>query len=322
MLPIAPLRIVRLLIELRTESPLLLPLEQRGNALRGAFGRIFQRQVCEPDCPGTATCSRREECPYAQLFEPRWPDGARHPAEAAPRGFLFRPPLGRDPEFGPKRPLRFELRLFGRAIESTEYFLRTFRLFAHHGLADQPVGLCSAETLDWAGASRGALVQDGCFTNLLPHVLGFEPLAGASPPCTAVLRFVTPVCLKHERRELRVPTLVGLATRVYSRLRDLSRFYEGHEWQLDFSAVNAGASVTRMLDWDGRWVEWGRTSTRTGQTMPMSGYLGTVAYSGISPELWSLLRVGQEIHAGSHTVWGHGWYSLQPEENCTARKSL
>jgi hypothetical protein len=310
-----PLRVARLLIELRSETPLYLPLEQRGNVLRGAFGRIFQRLVCEPDCPGSKTCHRKDDCAYARLFEPCWPEGASHGAESAPRGFLFRPPLGNNPDFGAGRPLRFELRLIGKAIASTEHFLRTFQLFAKHGLADRAFILHSVGTVDWEGTSHGLLVQDGHFTNLNPHVLGLEHLSEAPFSSTATLQFVTPTCLKFGKSELRVPTLEGLASRVYSRVRDICRLYEGHEWRLDLREIGSFASRSRMLDWDGRWVEWGRTSTRTGQAMPMGGFLGRVTYTGIPSELWTLLLIGQEIHAGSHTVWGHGWYRVEPSQS-------
>ena len=40
-----PLRVARLLFELEPQTHLYLPLEIRGNVLRGAFGTIFQRVV-------------------------------------------------------------------------------------------------------------------------------------------------------------------------------------------------------------------------------------------------------------------------------------
>jgi hypothetical protein len=309
---VPPLRVARLSVELRLGQRLHLPLEQRGNVLRGAFGGIFQRLVCDPSCPGAATCPRSQECAYAQLFEPRWPGDAIRAGEA-PRGFLFRPPLTRDPEFGPHRPLRFELRLFGKAVASAELFLRTFQLFAQHGLADRAVRLESVQSVDWAGAPHATLVQEGHITQERPFVLGVEPFMDAGHASSiAAFEFLTPMWLRDGGRDLRVPTFAGLIQRVRDRISMLCRIYEGQEWLADFGAIGRSADRATTLDWDGNWVQPGRVSTRTGQTMPMGGFQGTITCDGIYPELWPLLLIGQEIHAGRHAVWGDGWYRVQP----------
>jgi hypothetical protein len=312
---VPPLRVARLMVELRPEQPLHLPLEHRGNVLRGAFGRIFQRQVCDPDCPGAATCLRREDCPYAQIFEPRWPDGASFGMETAPRGFLFRPPLSSDPEFGPHRAVRFELRLFGKGIEYAEHFLRAFRLFSQFGLADRAVHLRSVIALDWSGRTLASLVADGQPTNsrAVPLTLtGF--FSEHIQVSEAAIEFVTPTWLREQGHDLRVPTFSGLVQRVRDRISMLSRIHEKAEWQADFRAIGQLADQAVTVDWDGRWVKPGRTSTRTGQTMPLGGFVGFVHCSGVDAALWPLLQMGQEVHAGRHAVWGQGWFRIQPCE--------
>src|ERR1035441_744932 len=79
------------------------PPGKSANILRGAFGSIFQRIACVPDCPGAGECEIRAACPYARMFEPSalaadragsptgparlsfgqptWTDIASHPAE-------------------------------------------------------------------------------------------------------------------------------------------------------------------------------------------------------------------------------------------------
>src|ERR1022692_3339139 len=46
------------------------PPGKSANILRGAFGSIFQRIACVPDCPGARECEIRAACPYARMFEP------------------------------------------------------------------------------------------------------------------------------------------------------------------------------------------------------------------------------------------------------------
>ena len=310
---IPPLRIARLLFDLRPEGKLHLPLEQRGNALRGAFGTVFQRAVCDPGCPGANACPQRDSCAYARLFQPRWEEGAQFGAEDAPRPFVFRPPLSSAPDFGPQRPLLFELRLFGEAISSAEHFIRAFQELAFTGLADCRVRLESVDTLDWMGISHGSLVREGYIRNAQPLVLDLEQ------PCTAPVgagstvsvNFATPAWLKENGRDLRVPTFTGLVQRVRDRISMLCRIYEKCEWQADYGAISAAAASTATVDWEGSWVQHRRTSTRTGQQMPLAGFRGTVVFSGIDPQLLPLLLLGQEIHVGRHAVWGHGWYRMQ-----------
>lgn len=307
---VPPLRIARLLFELRPERPLHLPLEQRGNVLRGAFGTVFQRTVCNRGCPGAHTCTQRKSCAYARLFEPHWDEGVQFGAAEAPRPFVFRPPLSSDPNFGPHRPLIFELRLFGEAITAVQQFIRAFQLLADTGLADCPVRLESVEALDWMGASHGSLVREGVVVHTSPLVLSLEqPCASyASSASTVVVDFATPTWLREHNRDLMVPTFTGLVERVRDRISMLCRGYEQSAWKADFGAISNAAACATTLDWQGHWVKYRRTSTRTGQQMPLAGFQGTVVFDGVDPRLWPLLLIGQEIHAGRHAVWGHGWY--------------
>jgi hypothetical protein len=206
----------------------------------------------------------------------------------------------------------FELRLFGEAIASAEHFLRTFQLFTQHGLADHAVRLESVHTLDWFGNSHGGLVENGHITAAKPLAIDFEPFADVGvSPSTATIEFTTPTWLRDRGHDLRVPTFEGLVKRVRDRLSMLCRIYEKQEWQADFRAIGHAASKATSLGWDGAWVQPGRTSTRTGQSMPLGGFQGSITCEGIDAELWPLLRIGQEIHAGGHAVWGHGCYRTQ-----------
>ncbi len=312
---VPPLRVARLLCELRPEAPLHLPLERRSDALRGTFGAIFRRAVCDPECPGEDLCPTRQECPYVRLFKPRRDDAEHARDRDPPRPFIFRPPIARDPDFGPQRPLRFELRLFGEAIESAEYFLRTFQCFATEGLAGRPARLVSAWSLDWFGNSRVRLVSDGLWTREQPFILGLEPLFELSPPKgPATFDFVTPARVMHHGAGQTVPTLEAMILRIAGRISLLSSAYEHRPWTPDMLALQRVAQQAVFLDWNGAPVERERNSRSTERKMLMSGFVGSVTYDRIAPELWPLLWIGQEIHVGRFTEWGHGWFHVLPLE--------
>lgn len=311
-----PLRMVRLRFELLPESPLQLPFEERGNVLRGAFGAVFQRAVCDPECPGAAHCPRRETCAYAMLFEPGWRAGAtRFGVEDAPRPFVFRPSLDPNPNFGQERPLFFELRLFGQAIEVAQFFVHAFQSLAQAGFQGRRVRLASVYSLDWAGTLDNALVLDGVTTRNLPLVLKLGELyIRRCPDGPLRVDFLTPTWLRHAGADQRVPSPEALICRVRDRLSFLSLIYEGREWQADYGTIGKLARQIRLSHVEGGWAALSRRSTRTGQIMPMAGFVGTAIYENLPPALWPLLVVGQEIHVGRFAVWGNGAYSLVLEE--------
>jgi hypothetical protein len=301
----------RLRFEMRPAAALHLPPDRRGEVLYGAFGTILRRTACDPGCPGAESCPRARECAYAQLFEPSAPAEARFGAKEARKAFLFRPPLDAAPEFGPHRPLRFELRLFGDAIHAWGVFVDAFRRLATSGLADRAVELVSVLSLDWKGTSARILFEDGQATDASPQVLDFQSLFEApAPGSRARIEFVTPTLLKDRGVELRVPTLPALVRRLRDRVSLLCLIWESKEWQAEYRAIGELAEEAVTEGQEGAWNVHDRHSTRTRRSMPVEGFRGHVSYDRVHPELWPLLRIGQEIHVGQHVVWGNGRYRI------------
>jgi hypothetical protein len=306
---------VRLEFRLRPRRPLRMSLEERGNALRGGFGTAFRQLACDPSCPGAAHCSRRQECAYACIFEPTWPEAAsRLGTFDVPRPFVFRPPLRTDPEFSPARPLLFELRLLGQAIHSYEFFIRAFQILAERGLghARVPFDLISVASLRWEGATGALLVEDGHLTGTAPLPLDFQVcMAQPRRGGATCIEFLTATLLKENGIELRVPTFAALVKRLRDRISHLCLAYEGMEWEADYGAIGETASRAVIASEKGHWEARSRISSRTGQRTHLCGFFGLVTYEQVDPELWPLLLVGQEIHLGRHAAWGNGWFRLR-----------
>ncbi len=309
---VPPLRLARVLCELRPEGIVSIPVEERGNLLRGTFGTLFRRLVCDPECTDAAHCPREGTCPHELLFAPRWPAGAQVGLESPPRAFLFRPPLESDPCFSAQHPLRFELRLFGEAISTAVLFLRSFQLLASKRDSDRRIHLASAFALDWDGNPCAELVRSGELTGAQTVTLDFASLFqdGCAPDNTTI-EFLAPTCMREHGKDLRVPTFSALVCRVRDRVSMLCKLYEGKDWQASFSAIGISAGETKVSDWEGRWVQQPRVSSRTGQEMQLGGFRGSITCNNIDPRLWPLLRIGEEIHVGRHVTWGHGRYRLK-----------
>ena len=309
---IPPLRVARVRCELRPEGVVSIAVEQRGNLLRGSFGDCFRRLICDPGCSGYEQCPRKGSCPHELLFAPKRPPGAPKRLNTPPRAYLFRPPLDSDPCFTTLRPLIFELRLFGDAISTVGMFLQAFQLLARNGIADRRMHLVSAYSLEWDGNPCVELVHAEQLTREQPRVLDFSGLfRDVGSPDEATIEFLTPIWLRENDKDLHVPTFSALVCRLRDRVSMLCRLYEGKEWQAEFAAIGHAASQATVTDWEGHWVEHSRGSTRTGKEMPLGGFLGTITCHGIDPRLWSMLRIGKEIHVGREVVWGHGQYHIR-----------
>lgn len=308
---VPPLHMARLRFEIRPQTTVGLPPWRCGEVLYGAFGAILRRTACDPLCSGAESCPRRAECVYARLFEPAIPIGRHFGETAARKAFLFRSPRDGDSDFTPLKPLLFELRLFGEAIASWRVFVDVFRRLSTCGLADRAVELVSVLSLDWAGTSARILFEDRQLTAAEPLTLDFQSFFGcAAAGSRARIEFLTPTLLKDRRAQSRIPALASLVRRLRDRISLLSLLWERSEWQAEYRAIGDLAEKSVVQKFDGGWSAHDRYSTRTRRDMPVEGFRGSVFYDSVDPQLWPLLRIGQEIHVGQHAVWGNGQYRL------------
>src|ERR1051326_7967045 len=76
--------------QIRAHDAIHFPAGKPGNMLRGAFGAVFKRIACIPECRDARSCELRAQCAYARLFEP----AALRPGPSgfsdSPRPFVFR----------------------------------------------------------------------------------------------------------------------------------------------------------------------------------------------------------------------------------------
>src|ERR1039458_6462833 len=104
------------------------------NILRGAFGSIFQRIACVPDCPGVRECEIRAACPYARMFEPSALAGGPSGLADWPRPFVFRATHLDGHSVTPGGTFSFDLNLFDMRSPAIAYLVLAFAQLAHEGL--------------------------------------------------------------------------------------------------------------------------------------------------------------------------------------------
>lgn len=226
---------------------------------------------------GALGLALREVCcgDYAMLFEPRWvsgPSGYRD----APRPFVLRYAA----------PLAVRLNLFDVRVP-LEKLEAAFRAIANAGIG--------------AGRTKVSL------RSFEPQPILRFPLVGqAKRQSRAVtIQFLTPTELKSAGAVRPEPEFGLLIERLAERVWALGSLYQ--QWPpWDYRELLEEARLVKLVDWEWRYEHRQRRSSRTGQTHPLGGFLGTATYEGPIGNFLPLLEIGRWTGVGRQTVWGKG----------------
>jgi hypothetical protein len=264
------------------------PPGKSANILRGAFGVIFRRIACVPQCTSARECEWRASCPYARMFEPsalgRGPSGLAD----WPRPFVFRATHldGRTIEAG--ESFHFDLNLFDVKPNAVAYLALTFAQLAREGL----------------GPARSRVELTGEYdSTVAPLVLD---LAASEPTTRVRVQFLTPTELKSGQQLAARPEFPILAARIRDRISTLRELYGEGALDIDFRAFGERAALVQMTRCDIRHTEVERRSSRTGQVHPIGGFVGEAEYEGDLTEFVPYLRAARWTGVGRQTVWGKG----------------
>jgi hypothetical protein len=277
------------------------PVGKSSNILRGAFGVIFRRIACVPQCASARECEWRASCPYARMFEPsalgRGPSGLAD----WPRPFVFRATHldGRTIQAG--ESFHFDLNLFDVKPDAVAYLALAFAQFAREGLGPgrSRVELTGVSQLDKNGDPAEAAFPKP------PAPLELD-LASSEPVARLQVRFLTPTELKSGQQLAARPDFSILAARIRDRISTLRELYGEGPLEIDFRAFGERAALVRMTRCDIRHAEVERRSSRTGQIHSIGGFLGEAEYEGDLTEFMPYLRAARWTGVGRQTVWGKG----------------
>jgi len=300
----------RFRFQFRSAGTLYFPPHKSGNIVRGAFGTIFRKLVCMPDCRDAKRCDVRTTCPYACVFEPQ----AVHregPSGFAdwPRSFVFRAAHldGQTIRIG--EDFHFDVHIFDANDPSLQYFVLAFAQLARGGIGPGRglAELAAVDQLDLAGATVER-VFDGHRFQLgeLAAPIRVDLHEPQSPVDRARVRFVTPTELKSEHKLADRPEFGILFGRLRDRVSTLRTLYGAGPLDIDFRAMGDRAAAVRLTRCELKRTEADRLSTRSGQRHPLGGFVGEVEYQGELDEFMAYLRLGRWVGVGRQTVWGKG----------------
>ncbi len=283
MLP-AALKLLELRFQLKAKAPLHFPAWKAGNFFRGTFGITLKRLCCPVSCPGPVECTNRQQCAYANLFEPV--------AKAAPSGFA-----------NPPRPFVFRVeQLNGRQFQPDDVFPVRMYLFGN------------VETLPWIEKTLASFERmELMWMEVIP-----VNIALLGRPCQEVtVEFITPLELKSQHQVLRQPDFPALISRIRDRIAALSLFYGEGAPPWDYKQISEKAGRIKMVHCDVQVVDIDRQSSRTGQIHGLGGFVGSAHYEGMLDDLLPLLMAAEWTGVGRHTAWGNGAIRLGSRHTST-----
>ncbi len=295
-------------------DPLYFPPHRSGDIIRGAFGTIFRKLACVPECRNARACPLRGACPYARIFEPSAIAPGPSGLADLPRPFVFRAAHLDGRTVQPGEEFHFELHIFDLQQPALPYFVRSFQQLAHEGLGPRRgrAELLRVHQLD-AGRRPAAEVFDGrAFPlggTLPPLELSLEP--HPTPVRRVRVHFRTPTELKQAGASAPRPEFGVLFARIRDRLSTLRALYGPGPLAIDFRGMGERARAVRIARSALRWTETLRRSGKSGHLHPFGGFVGEVDYEGELAEFLPYLHAAQWTGVGRHTVWGHGHIEVE-----------
>jgi hypothetical protein len=302
------LRVLPLRFSFQAREPIHFPNGKSSNILRGAFGTIFRRLACIPQCTEVSHCELRSSCPYARIFEPT--NVAHGPSGLSdwPRPFVFRATHLDGCTIAPGASFSFDLNLFDPVGPAVAFLAMAFKELAWEGIGPRrgKAELLAVSLRDEADRIAVELFDGHTLfeTRLLPLQLNLEPMVLNVK--RAHLAFVTPTEIKSGQQVPARPDFGPLASRIRDRISTLRNLYGEGPLQIDFRAFGDRAAQVRLVRWTARKVDVIRQSSRTGLIHPIGGFIGDAEYEGNLTEFMPYLHAAKWTGVGRQTVWGKG----------------
>ena len=283
------------------------PEGKASNVLRGAFGSIFRKLACIPECSEAKSCEIAHQCPYALVFEPRqqW-KGTQGPSGFAdwPRPFVFRALHLDGRRFSRSQEFYFDLILFEPPAKLLPYFVLVFQQLAEAGLGSSR-GRASLSKVDDI-SNRALLYDEHRLINRDVPGLEFHFDRSSDPIHQLTVKFLTPTEFKSGGKLVRQPEFSVLLARLRDRISNLRAIYPGGSLDVDFESLGRAAKQIRIVNSTLRHVQVERRSSRTGQHHSIGGFTGSVLYEGELAPFLPFLHAGEWTGVGRQTVWGKG----------------
>ncbi len=327
MIPIKHFRLSQYRFTFTPEDIILMPKNNKGNIIRGAFGATLKKLICinqsSEDC---AACSRKSTCPFQLIFKPVGLVDQKR-LKDVPRGFIINPPIDSETIYTPERPFVFDMILVGKLLNCIPWIVVPFNELGRYGIGKNR-GRFKLNGIDLI--TDDAVIplynpENSLFTNYQQQITG-EAILQKTERFTGnriVLEFLTPTRIRFNPSGIKGGSIVvkepefhHIIRRLITRVSALSSAYLDVQLDMDFRGIIERAMGVRVVDMDIRWEEAKRISRtqldRSGRHAIhiKSGFTGKITFEGDIKEFLPLLVLGEYIHVGEDAVFGSGWYRI------------
>ena len=292
----------------------------KGNIFRGRFGYLLRKITCVGDdgeCDNK--CRFPGKCVYSKCFETPILDDSPilRGQPFAPHPFILEPPRTGKRDYVPGDTFTCDLILIGEAIDLLPWIVFTFHEMGKRriGLRDKR-GQCQLEKVESLSArdSKPYKTIYTAETEMLSdegQILRFDDVIHGAPHVTDTieLEFLTPTSIKVDGRWISDLTFEHLIRNLLRRIRFLSYFHCGEDLDVDAPMLIEAARAVKG-ECHFRWIKMVRRSGRTQRKIPMGGFIGEVHFEGQLEPFLPFILLGEYLHIGHHTAFGHGQYRL------------
>jgi hypothetical protein len=192
-----------------------------------------------------------------------------------------------------KRAFLLECLLFGTATPYGSTFRQAVNIMADMGLGGERPQACRTRLLaDETVYPDPSIARGDC---LMAEFLSPARIAGRQVRCLSAA----------------IPFEI-LVARGLDRLQKLAdTFGNGFPSDLNIAAIKRKAATVLSFPIQANYISAARSSTRSRDSVSISGFVGTMLYRGDLPPFSVLLAYLPWIHAGRGAVQGCGWISLR-----------
>jgi len=179
---------------------------------------------------------------------------------------------------------------------------------ARHGLGHGR-GRLAFESLE---SESGELLFDRSSGQVTaPTAAPLPSLPVSSERARVELWFRTPTRVVSQGRFIPEPEPWALFRALLRRISSLYYFHcAAKSLPVDFRGLAQRAAELERSRCETSWKRWNRWSSRQNRMVSMDGFVGKVAFEGAFGELLPFLHLGEWVHVGKATAFGHGRYEV------------
>lgn len=305
--------------EIKAENDVVLP-DYKGSTFRGVFGHIFKDVMCISHSGECGECSFDKVCMFKKIFDSPPPSNSLklRNYSAVPHPYVIEPPLDQKNFYKKNEIIKFSLILIGQAISLFPYFAYSFGLAGKEGIGRQKKGKFiitkiindkDKEVLYYYKNDELKSLNNYYSINDFTYKDSYK-----DERFLVNLKFITPTRIMFNEKLVSEPEFHIYVRNALRRISNLNFFHcindAGKlELELDFNYY-----IEKSLDISSKkslkWYSLDRYSNRQKTHMKLSGFIGDISFENVPYEYLWIIKLGELIHIGKNTTFGHGKYSL------------